>query len=829
MSDRLAADVIRSVNLPAPGFNQYNVPVLQAPSSSIQPDLERIIVQKFAPRRLLLLNAAHARPFSETGLRPVVCASVAELESVLGQNGRAEEFDLAIWFYPGDLNENAERIIQELAGLAGDILLLPAPGALVSRCRPVLVEGFGRYDFLPDYECDLRELHAGAIRLTRRPIASVQALVPAVESAVARLTGEVHGLERTLRTRMTELEDADRHIAELEEKVLKLKEAKREIKQLKQEKHTLRKSPERKVGQVLLAPYRLPQRLFREVRKQIRPPSQLKQPSTAAAEYQEWLNRHRVSASEAAEFRENAHKFSHQPLISIITPVFNTPISWLEEAIQSVIDQVYEKWELLLIDDGSSDPKLLQALPTLAARDPRIKLASLPHQGICAASNYGLAQASGEWIGLLDHDDVLEPDALFQTAKLLQQHSAADLLYSDEDKLTDEGPAAPLFKPDWSPDFFLSYNYIGHFTTIRRELVQELGGFRPEFESAQDYDLYLRVVERTQNIHHIARVLYHWRRTAHSVADDIRRKPKVLEAARLALDAHLKRRGERGHTTVDWRTHAFRTKRDLIEEKKISIIVAANSSSDLLTHCLESLASKTAYQNCEIIIVENDHQALKTAGDLPDFKHRRLHYDEPSNLSALNNFAVAQTESPWLLFLGGGVEVIENDWLTIMAEHVQRAEVGAVGARLLFPDDTIEQAGMVLGVGEIVAPAFRGLPAEHPGVNRQLQVTRNCSAVSGACLLTRRDVFTQVGGFDAERLPAAYYDVDLCLKMRRAGYLIVYTPFAKLYRHEQASHGASGDGTEAAVMRERWPVWLERDPYYNPNLSRTRADFSLGN
>ena len=545
-------------------------------------------MQKFAPRRLLLLDAAHAdisRHFSEKGLRPVVCASVAELESALGQNGRAEKFDLAIWFYPNDLSENSECIIQKLAGLAGDILLVPAPGALVSRCRPLLVEGFGRYDFLPDYECDLRELHASAIRLTRRRVDSARALVPAVESALARLTGDVCGLERTLQSRISELKDADRHIAKLEEKALKLKEAKREIKQLKQEKQALRKSPERKVGQVLLAPYRLPQKLFREVRKQIRPPSQLKTPSATSAEYQQWLNRHRVSASGAAGLREEARKFAHQPLISIITPVFNTPVSWLKEAIQSVLDQAYEKWELLLIDDGSTDPEVLQALPALAARDQRIKLATLAHEGICAASNYGLAQAHGEWIGLFDHDDVLEPDALFQMAKLLQQHPDADLIYSDEDKLTEEGFAAPLLKPDWSPDFFLSYNYIGHFTTLRRELVQELGGFRPEFESAQDYDLYLRVVERTQNIHHIARVLYHWRRTVHSVADDIRRKPKVLEAARLALDAHLQRRGERGHTTVDWRTHAFRVKRDLIEEKKISIILHSEEGGDLLTRC----------------------------------------------------------------------------------------------------------------------------------------------------------------------------------------------------------------------------------------------------
>ena len=820
----------QSVNLPAPPFNQYNVAVLQASSFSIRPDLERIIVQKFAPRRLLLLNAVETDVFnhpSETGLQPVVCTSVEELDSVLGKNGRSEKFDLAIWSYPNDLPGNAERITQKLASLTDNILLLPPPGAGVLKSRPILVEQLGRYQFVPDYECDLRELQASAIRLTRGQVDSVQALVPAMEFALARLTGDVCGLERTLQSRISELKDADRHIAELEEKALKLKEAKREIKQLKQEKQALRKSPERKIGQVLLAPYRLPQKLFREVRKQIHSPSQLKPPSPAVAEYQQWLNRHRVSASDAAGLREEVRKFAHQPLITIITPVFNTPVSWLEEAIQSVLDQAYEKWELLLVDDGSSDPELLQALPGLAARDQRIKLATLAHEGICAASNYGLAQAHGEWIGLLDHDDMLEPDALFQMAKLLQQHPDADLIYSDEDKLTDEGFAAPLLKPDWSPDFFLSYNYIGHFTTLRRELVQELGGFRPEFESAQDYDLYLRVVERTRNIHHIARVLYHWRRTVHSVADDIHRKPKVLGAARLALDAHLQRRGERGHTAVDWRTKAFRIKRDLIEEKKISIILQSDGDGDLLARCLESLTNKTSYQNYEIILVENE--AGKATVDLSRFKHQRLHHAGPPNVSALNNFAVAQTDSPWLLFLRDDIEAIESDWLTIMAEHIQRAEVGAVGVRLLFPDDTIEHAGLVLGVGEIAAPAFRGLPAEHPGVNRQLQVTRNCSAVSGACLLTRRDVLNQVGGFDAVRLPAAYNDIDLCLKMRRAGYLIVYTPFAKLFRHQSTSHDAGVDGAEAAVMRERWPVLLERDPYYNPNLSRKRADFSLGN
>ncbi len=655
------------------------------------------------------------------------------------------------------------------------------------------------------------------IRMTQRSAGSVQEFVPAVESAFARLAGQMQGLERSLRARISELEDADRHIAALEEKVLQLKEAKREIKQLKQERQTLRKSPERKIGQVLLAPYRLPQKLFREVREEVQ------KPSPAATEYQKWLDRHRVSVSQAAILREEARKFSYQPLVSIITPVFDTPVPWLEEAVQSVLDQAYENWELLLVDDGSSSLDLQQALPALAARDQRIKLVSLgSHQGICAASNLGLAQTRGEWIGFLDHDDLLEPDALFRTAGLLQQHPEADLIYSDEDKLTENGFDAPLFKPDWSPDFFLSLNYIGHFTTLRRTLVQELGGFREEFEGAQDYDLFLRVVACTPHIHHIPRILYHWRRTASSVADNIRRKPKVLESARLALDDYLKRRGEEGHATVDWRTHAFRIKRQLIEQKRISIIMTACGSCDL-SRCLESLTSKTDYRNYEIVIVESDGAIADVAAS----EHRWLHYDGPGNLSALNNFAVAQTKSPWLLFLNADMEAIESDWLNVMAEHIQRPEVGAVGARLISSAGTIQHAGLVLGVGGIADAAFRGFPAEHPGVNRQLQVTRNCSAVTGACLLTRRDVFDEVGGFDAERLPSALSDIDLCLKMRRAGYSIVYTPFAKLYQHGQVGREPD-EGGEAAVLRERWTAFLEQDPYYNPNLSRVRADFSLG-
>ena len=523
--------------------------------------------------------------------------------------------------------------------------------------------------------------------------------------------------------------------------------------------------------------------------------------------------------------RGEVRSFVSQPLISILTPVFDTPVSWLGEAVDSVVAQVYENWELLLIDDGSTAADLLHALPALTARDGRIHLVRLEsHQGISAALNKGLDLASGEWITFLDHDDVLEPDALFQNVRLLQENPALDLIYSDEDKLTETGFDSPILKPDWSPDFFLSCNYLCHMIVMRRDLVREVGGFRPQFDGSQDYDLLLRVSERTKRIHHIPRVLYHWRRSENSSASDVRQKPGQLEASWRAIEAHLQRRGEPAHVTVDWPTHAFCVRRQLLEPRKISLIIPSSHSAEPLNEFVERLISKTSYPNYEIVIVQvGGRDKVHEAGT--DF--RVLHFPEaPNNDSAAKNYAVAQTDSPWLLFLDDNVEAIDPDWLTIMAEHVQRPEVGAVGARLINPNGKIEHAGLVLGVNGIAQSAFHGFPAEHPGVNRQLRMTRNYSAVSSDCILIRREVFQKVGGFD-KALPRRFADVDFCLRVRRAGYLIVYTPLAKLIGAAPASeaHDISGE----AIIRQRWSEVLERDPYYNPNLSQERADFSLGN
>jgi GT2 family glycosyltransferase len=789
------------------------------------------VARKFGRDPLLVIGSERdelERQFEDAGAQATIFPSIAELIASLSQNGSRPCAGLAIWFYPPDQAED-ERAAEALAGFAENVLLVPEAGVEIANRRPHLVECFGRFGLLPDYDCDLGDLEPGGLRLVRKPAESAEALVPAVESAFARLNRHVRGLERSLRTRMSELDAADRHISKLEEKLLKLKEAKQQLKQLKAEKQALRKSPERKIGQVLLAPYRLPQKLVREVRKRFPKGGKSSRGSTPATEYQAWFEKHRVKPDEFAALRDTARAFDYQPCVSIITPVFNTPVKWLEECVESVRAQIYEKWELILIDDDSSDPELLKFLPELAARDSRIVLTKVDTRGgISAASNRGLQIAEGGWLGFLDHDDVLEPDAVFQHIKWLQDHRDADLIYSDEDKLTEQGLDSPIFKPDWSLDFFLSCNYVCHFTLIRREVVGAVGGFRSEFDGAQDYDLFLRIIERTTRIDHIPRVLYHWRRSLASTADNIRRKPGSLETGRHALEAHLERQNARGHVTVDWRTHAYWIKRELTEARKISIIIPVRDRVDLLARCLDSLTKQTSYAPYEIVIVDNDSETDEARAFLSSLKHRVLHFSGPFNFSAINNFAVEQTDSPWLLFLNNDTEIIENDWLTIMAEHVQRPEVGAVGPRLLYPDDTVQHGGIVVGVGGIAEHAFRGFPAEAPGVCRQLQVTRNYSAVTGACLLTRRDVFNKVRGFDEERLPVTFSDVDLCLKIRRAGYLIVYTPFAKLYHHESGTRRRTVEPLETEVMRERWPGVLEYDPYYNPNLSRERADFSLG-
>jgi len=570
-----------------------------------------------------------------------------------------------------------------------------------------------------------------------------------------------------------ELRAAEAHIARLEEELLRLKDVKRDLQALREEHRRLRRSAEGRIAKILSAPFRL----FR--RRQ----------STGAVEqdeYGRWFARHRVSEEEATKLREQSRTFSYRPLISILTPTFNPDEGFLRGAVESVIAQVYENWELILIDDGSSDTHVRALLEKLGQRDARIQTGFQDHGGIASALNTALARARGEWVAPLDHDDLLEPDALFRAIDLLQNDREADVIYSDEDKIVDGKLAAPLLKPDWSPEFFCTHDYLGHFVIIRRDLAQ--AGFRSEFDGAQDYDLLLRVSDKTGHIRHIPRVLYHWRRTAESTAHNIRRKPGALEAGRRAIEEHLARRRENARVTIDWETHLYRVRREAGAEK-ISIIINGAEAADR-----DRIHAKTDFPNFEIVA---------------DLK---------------------EATGEYVLFLESDLEPLDENWLSAIAEQLSNPEIGAVGARIVSSDDTVESAGLILLPDGSVRFAFAGYARDFRGANRQLQAVRNYSAVSASCLLTRRELFEKIassnmaGSLDFARDDGVCAAVEFCLNLREQGLQTVSVPYAEL-RRTSKKENASGMCLD---LQKRWPEMFRRDPYYNPNLSSERADFSLG-
>src|SRR5438270_5931823 len=379
-----------------------------------------------------------------------------------------------------------------------------------------------------------------------------------------------------------DLRAAEAHIARLEEELLRLKDVKRDLQLLREEHRRLRRSAEGRVAKMLSAPFRLFRRRQRTE-------------ATEQDEYDRWFARHRVSAEEAAKLHEQSRTFSHRPLISILTPTFNPNEEFLTAALESVIAQAYENWELILVDDGSSDSRALALLKNLGQRDARIQIGFQEHAGISSALNTGLARACGDWIALLDHDDLLEPDALFRAIEFMQNDREADVIYSDEDKIVDGKLAAPLLKPDWSPEFFRTHDYLGHFVIIRRDLAR--AEFRSELDGAQDYDLLLRVSEKPDRIRHIPRVLYHWRRTAESTAHNTGRRPGALEAGRRAIEEHLARRQQNARVTIDWQTHLYRVRREA-GAARISVIF---NGAEATVGDVDRIRAKTDFPNFEIV------------------------------------------------------------------------------------------------------------------------------------------------------------------------------------------------------------------------------------
>jgi len=566
--------------------------------------------------------------------------------------------------------------------------------------------------------------------------------------------------------------------------------------------------------------------------------------------YRYWWKSQRMTEKRKEKIKKKIKEFKYSPTISILVPVFNTPPQFLEKCFRSAENQIYSNWQLCIVDDAST---LKQTIGVLRKWKKKSKTDSrfIIHRQkkgkhISLTTNQCLKFAKGEFVTLLDHDDELHPVALYLVAKHLNNNPDTDFIYSDEDKLGREGEHCnPYFKPDWSPDLLLSNNYICHLAVIRKSIMEKLGGMKKGFEGAQDYDLFLRVAEVTKKIVHIPYILYHWRKIPGSTADIYQAKNYADVKAVKALKSAMNRRGIIGKVEKGMVGSSFRVRYHIKDPKEVAIIIPFKDKVEMLEKCVESILEKTEYSNYKILLVDNQSEEEKTREYLEKVKKlphvKILSYPKPFNFSAINNWAVKQTEAPYVLFLNNDTEVISKGWLTAMAEHIQRDEVGIIGARLFYPNDKIQHAGVILGTGKykdkscgVAGHSHKYFPRHSMGYVNWVNFIRNYSAVTAACMLTKRKLFEEVDGFDEKNFTVTWNDIDYCLKVRKKRYLIVYTPFAELYHYESVSRGSDDKPEvldrfhkETDKMYEKWEKELSNDPYYNPNLSKRDESFRI--
>lgn len=560
--------------------------------------------------------------------------------------------------------------------------------------------------------------------------------------------------------------------------------------------------------------------------------------ATPPDEYRRWINRREPKAADLARQRE--HTFARTPKISVVVPVFKPPAKYLEALIQSVLAQTYPHWELCLADASpAAEPTTRRILEKFAAADPRVRVEFLPeNRGIAGNTTAALALATGEYVAFADHDDTLAPFALYEIAAAANAHPDADFFYSDEDKLDAAGDRVePNFKPDWSPETIRSRNYVCHLTVLKRTLIDAAGGVRPGFDGAQDYDLVLRASEKAARIVHVPHVLYHWRMHALSTASNKGSKTYAFENGKRAVAEHLARVGVDGSVFDGPTLGTYHVVYHLRTQPLVSVIVPNKDHPEMLARCVESLG-KASYANYELIVVENGSTKPETFAyydTLRPLPHVRIvEWTKPFNYAAVNNFAAARAAGELLLFLNNDVESINPDWLEALVKQAVQPGVGAVGAKLLYADDTIQHAGIVVGMGGVAGHAHLNFPRTAPGHMQRLTYTQNVAAVTGACLLMPKAVFDAVGGFD-EGYVLAFNDVDLCLKVLAAGHRVVWTPDAELYHLESKTRGPEDtDEKQKRFKREydlfhsKWAAFLKAgDPYYSPHFRLDRPDFAL--
>jgi GT2 family glycosyltransferase len=511
-----------------------------------------------------------------------------------------------------------------------------------------------------------------------------------------------------------------------------------------------------------------------------------------------------------------------------VLPVYNVEEKWLRKCIDSVIGQLYENWELCIADDASPSPHIKKVLDEYAASDKRIKVTFRPENGhISAASNSALELATGEYTVLLDHDDELSEDALFYVAKEIRDFPDTDMIYSDEDLIDEMGRRShPKFKPDFSRDLFYSLNLITHISAYRTDILRTIGGFRVGLEGSQDYDLALRVIEHIpeKHIRHIPRVLYHWRAIRGSVAYSGDEKPYAHERARDALRAHFERTGVAVKVTET--VYNLHRVRYVLPEvpPKVSLVLTSSLPPDDLEDALSEFLKCTGYPNFGILVIA-DVDSRKA--DLPPTGDIQIVKPERENTAASINAAIAQCDGEVLCFADLSFRPRNTDWLTELCRFATRPEIGAVGGRVLSPDGSVAAGGLIIGAGEAAEVAYRGFPCDFGGIMGRNVLPGNFSAVSGACMAIRRDVFERFGGLD-EKLPQHLYDADLCLKIREAGFRVVFTPFAELITGDIPPNSLGKPShEEAQYFRDKWKRYCESDPFYNPNLSKKDASFSI--
>mgnify|MGYP000984837237 FL=1 len=579
-----------------------------------------------------------------------------------------------------------------------------------------------------------------------------------------------------------------------------------------------------------------------ELRKQNKPKGFLSRlfgkESVAEGGYEAWLARHKV---DKRTLRRQKHAaFAQKPLISIVIPLYCTPLPYLKELLESVRRQSYENWQLCLAD-GSPDDKVKEFIEKHYGREKRIVYRKLEENGgISVNTNEAVALAAGEYLMLCDHDDTLEPDALYEIVKAIND-TGADVLYTDEDKVSMDG--RHYFDPNFKPDFNLfrlrENNYICHIFVVKKSLTDETGLLRSEFDGAQDFDFILRCCEKAQKITHIPKVLYHWRCHMDSTAADPSSKAYAYEAGRKAVREHYQRLGIDAKVEMTERPGWYRSHVKVQGNPLISVIIPNKDHTDDLELCLFSMTRKSTYRNYEILIVENNSEKEETFEyyrKLPDRypKARVLTWEKEFNYSAINNFAAKEAKGEYLLFLNNDVEILTPDWMEEMLQNCQQENVAAVGAKLYYPDDTIQHAGVVLGLGGIAGHIMCRASKEDPGYFGRMISVQEISAVTAACMMVKKSDFDAVGGLD-ETFQVAFNDIDLCMKFRAAGKKIIFTPYAELYHYESKSRGLEDTpekqfrfDKEVKRFQEKWAQQLEMgDPYYSPNLSVTEGDCSL--